>query len=149
MKKLFKFIAFCLLTAIGVYVGLQIAQCRRPVDTSRMEECLRFYKIYRADEDQEKLASNLSTIALTPNDFQHIIDRFILYRTQKSSLEQSMKLLKASSISSLYSILLILLSLYEKVYSISGMEAEPFRLDAEILAVFESKPELVKDAFEG
>ncbi len=141
MKKLFKFIAFCLLTAIGVYVGLQIAQCRRPVDTSRMEECLRFYKIYRADEDQEKLASNLSTIALTPNDFQHIIDRFILYRTQKSSLEQSMKLLKAFRMGFDIQV--------EKVYSISGMEAEPFRLDAEILAVFESKPELVKDAFEG
>lgn len=141
MKKFIKFIVLFLLMALGVYIGLQIAQCRRPVNTSRMEECLRLYKIYRADEDQDKLASGLSAIALTPNDFQHIIDRFILYRTQKSSLNQSMKLLKAFRMGFDIKV--------EKVYSISGMEAEPFRLDAEILAVFESKPELVKDAFEG
>ncbi len=141
MKRFFKIIVLFLLMALGVYVGLQIAQCRRPVNTSRMEECLRLYKIYRADEDQDKLASGLSAIALTPNDFQHIIDRFILYRTQKSSLNQSIKLLKAFRMGFDIKV--------EKVYSISGMEAEPFRLDAEILAVFESKPELVKDAFEG
>lgn len=141
MKRFFKFIVLFLLMALGVYIGLQIAQCRRPVNTSRMEECLRLYKIYRADEDQDKLASGLNAIALTPNDFQHIIDRFILYRTQKSSLNQSMKLLKAFRMGFDIKV--------EKVYSISGMEAEPFRLDAEILAVFESKPELVKDAFEG
>jgi hypothetical protein len=30
------------------------------------------------------------------------------------------------------------------VYEISGLASEPFRLDAEILAVFESKPDLIK-----
>ena len=99
------------------------------------------YKNYRYDSNQEKLAKELSTLSLTPNDFQHIIDKFILYRTQKSSLKQAMQLLKAFKMG--YDIEV------EKVYNISGMENEPFRLDAEILTVFENKPELVKEAFEG
>ncbi len=106
-----------------------------------MEECLRLYKNYRADTDQEKLALSLSKISLTPKDFQEIIDRFILYRTQKSSLKQGMRLLKAFRMGIDIEV--------EKVYSISGMENEPFRLDAEILSVFEKNPQLVKDAFEG
>ncbi len=141
MKKLLKFLLFILLVGVGAYIGFYLAQFRRPVDSSRMEECLRLYKNYRADTDQDKLAKGLSKISLTPNDFQHIIDRFILYRTQKSSLKQAMKLLKAFRMGIDIKV--------EKVYSISGMEKEPFRLDAEILAVFEKNPELVKDAFEG
>lgn len=141
MKKLFKVIIFILLVVFGCYVGLQLAQLRRPVDSSRMEACLNLYKTYRSDTDQEKLADGLRKISLTPNDFQHIIDKFIYYRTQKSSLNQAMKLLKAFRMGFNIEV--------EKVYSISGMENEPFRLDAEILAVFEKKPELVKEAFEG
>ena len=95
MKKLFNFIILVLLIALGSYIGLELAQLRRPVDSSRMEECLKLYKQYRADTDQDKLAQGLSKISLTPNDFQHIIDKFILYRTRKSSMNQSMKLLKA------------------------------------------------------
>ena len=88
-----------------------------------------------------KNAEGLKKISLTPNDFQHIIDKFILYRTQKSSKEQAMKLLKAFRMGFNIEV--------EKVYSISGMENEPFRLDAEIISVFEKKPELIKEAFEG
>ena len=141
MKKLLKFLTILFLIAFGFYLGLELAQLRRPVDSSRMEECLRLYKKYRSDTDQEKLAEGLSKISLTPNDFQHIIDRFILYRTQKSSMDQAMRLLKAFRMG--YNIEV------EKVYSISGMASEPFRLDAEILTVFEKKPQLIKDAFEG
>ncbi len=141
MKNLIKFVIIVLLIVFGAYIGLELAQLRRPVDSSRMEECLKLYKQYRADTDQEKLAQGLSKISLTPNDFQHIIDKFILYRTRKSSMNQAMKLLKAFRMGFNIEV--------EKVYSISGMENEPFRLDAEILAVFEKKPELVKDAFEG
>ena len=141
MKNLIKFVIIVLLIVFGAYIGLELAQLRRPVDSSRMEECLKLYKQYRADTDQEKLAQGLSKISLTPNDFQHIIDKFILYRTRKSSMNQAMKLLKAFRMGFYIEV--------EKVYSISGMENEPFRLDAEILAVFEKKPELVKDAFEG
>ena len=141
MKKLLFFCLFVALTILGAYIGFQLAQCRRPVDSSRMEKCLLLYKNYRSDTDQDKLAKELSKISLTPNDFQHIIDKFILYRTQKSSMNQAMKLLKAFRMGFDIEV--------EKVYSISGMENEPFRLDAEILTVFEKKPELVKDAFEG
>ena len=141
MKKLLVFLSIPILVAFGFYIGLELAQLRRPVDSTRMEECLRLYKQYRADTDQEKLAIGLSKISLTPNDFQHIIDKFILYRTQKSSMGQAMRLLKAFRMG--YNIEV------EKVYSISGMENEPFRLDAEILSVFEKNPQLIKDAFEG
>lgn len=141
MKKFFKFIFVIIFIIIGFYIGLQLAQLKRPVDPSRMEECLRLYKQYRADTDQEKLAEGLKKVSLTPNDFQHIIDKFIMYRTQKSSINQAMKLLKAFRMGFDIEV--------DKVYSISGMENEPFRLDAEILAVFEQKPELVKEAFEG
>jgi hypothetical protein len=141
MKSFFKLIIFTALVALGSYIGYQLALCRRPVDSSRMEKCLLLYKNYRYDSNQEKLAKELSTLSLTPNDFQHIIDKFILYRTQKSSLKQAMQLLKAFKMG--YDIEV------EKVYNISGMENEPFRLDAEILTVFENKPELVKEAFEG
>ncbi|MBQ2591928.1 MAG: hypothetical protein II567_01430 [Candidatus Riflebacteria bacterium] len=141
MKKILFFCLFVALTVLGAYIGFQLAQLRRPVDSSRMEKCLALYKSYRADTDQDKLAKELSKISLTPNDFQHIIDKFILYRTQKSSMNQAMKLLKAFRMGFDIEV--------EKVYSISGMENEPFRLDAEILTVFEKKPELVKDAFEG
>jgi hypothetical protein len=36
-----------------------------------------------------------------------------------------------------------------QVVEVSGFASEPFRLDAEILAVFEEKPALVENAFEG
>ncbi len=141
MKKLFKLCIILLLIILGFNIGIELAQLRRPVNSSRMEECLRLYKNYRADTDQEKLAQGLKKISLTPLDFQHIIDRFILYRTQKSAMAQSMRLLKAFRMGFDIQV--------EKVYSISGMENEPFRLDAEILAVFEKNPQLIKEAFEG
>ena len=141
MKKIILFILFIALVASGAYIGFKLAQYRRPVDSSRMEKCLLLYKNYRADTDQDKLANELSKLSLTPSDFQHIIDKFIFYRSQKSSLNQAMNLLKAFRMGFDIEV--------EKVYSISGMENEPFRLDAEILTVFENKPELVKDAFEG
>lgn len=141
MKKFFIVLIFIALTALGVFLGLEIAQCRRPVYTERMEECLRLYKNYRNDTDQEKLAKDLAAISLTPRDFQQIIDRFIYYRSQKSSMKQAMTLLKAFRMGFDIKV--------EKVYSISGMEGEPFRLEAEILAVFEKNPQIVKDAFEG
>ncbi len=141
MKKFFKLLLICALVALGVYIGLNVAQLRRPVDTARMEECLRLYKNYRNDSNQDKLAAGLAVISLSPADFEHIIDKFIYYRSSKSYQEQAMKLLKAFRMGFDIEV--------KNVYSISGMESEPFRLDAEILAVFESKPELVKDAFEG
>ncbi len=113
----------------------------RVVETTRMENCLTAYHAYRKDSDQDKLAESLKRMALNPRDFQEIIDRFIFYRSRKSSMNQAMTLLKAFR------------SGYDiesaSVYSISGFASEPFRLDAEILAVFENNPELIKQAFEG
>lgn len=140
MKQIvLKYFSAVILILVGLYFGFHLAQCIRPVDSSRMEECLRLYKDYRQDSDQDKLAAELAKISLKPIDFQHIIDRFILYRTQKSSINQAIRLLQAFRMGFDIKV--------DKVYSVSGIASEPFRLDAEILSVFESKPELIKDAF--
>jgi hypothetical protein len=36
-----------------------------------------------------------------------------------------------------------------QVVEVSGFASSSFRLDAEIIAVFEQKPELIENAFEG
>ena len=56
MKKILFFCLFVALTVLGAYIGFQLAQLRRPVDSSRMEKCLALYKSYRADTDHDKLA---------------------------------------------------------------------------------------------
>ena len=43
MKSFFKLIIFTALVALGSYIGYQLALCRRPVDSSRMEKCLLLY----------------------------------------------------------------------------------------------------------
>lgn len=107
----------------------------------RVEACLSLYQNYRKSQNQEELAAGLEKLGLTPRDFQEIIDRFIFYRSRKSSLEHAMKLLNAFRLG--YDIEAA------NVHSISGYASEPFRLDAEILAIFESRPELISQAFEG
>ena len=142
MKKISSLLIVFLLAAAGFWLGVELTRPpRRTVETQRMEACLELYRDYRAHSDQEKLASELKRMALNPHDFQEIIDRFIYYRSRKSSMNQAMQLLQAFKMG--YDIDA------ESIYSISGMASEPFRLDAEILAVFESKPELIKKAFEG
>lgn len=113
---------------------------RRTVDPVRMEKCLEFYSAYRKNQDQRQLAANLKTVNLTPEDFQKIIDKFIYYRSKKSSMKQAMDLLKAFRFGFNFKVL--------KVEPITGMKDEPFRLDAEILAVFEKNAKLVDEAFE-
>ncbi|EKD81899.1 MAG: hypothetical protein ACD_39C01582G0003 [uncultured bacterium] len=142
MKKISSLLVIFLTAAAGFWIGVELTRPpARIIETQRMEACLLIYSNYRENGDQNKLASELEKYALSPRDFQEIIDRFIFYRTRKSSMEQAMKLLNAFKMG--YEIDA------ESVYSISGMASEPFRLDAEILAVFESKPELIKKAFEG
>lgn len=113
----------------------------RTVDAGRMIRCLELYREYRYDLDQAALVAELEKLGLTPRDFQEIIDRFIYYRTRKSSLDQAIKLLNAFRLG--YDIQA------ENVYSVTGMASEPFRLDAEVLTVFEVSPDLIKQAFEG
>lgn len=127
---------------LGFYLGYRFStRTVRNVETIRMEACLQLYQEYRTKPDQEKLAEQLDQIGFTPRDFQTVIDRFIYYRTRKSSIDQAMRLLKAFRMG------------YDiepaEVIEVSGFASEPFRLDAEILAVFETRPELIKQAFEG
>lgn len=141
-KQLLIYFSFILVAIAGFTVGrIFVAPPPRIVETSRMEKCLQIYREYRKDEDQKRLASELAGIYLTPKDFQEIIDRFIYYRSRKSGMNQAMELLKAFRAG--YDIKAA------EVVSISGLGSEPFRLDAEILAVFESQPDLIKQAFEG
>lgn len=142
MKKLSTIFIFLCLSLAGFWIGIRVAAPpTRVVQTARMERCLVAYEEYRKDADQEKLAEKLQEIGLNPRDFQEIIDRFIFYRSRKSSMDQSLMLLNAFRRG--YDIGNV------TVYSISGFASEPFRLDAEILAVFENKPELIQRAFEG
>jgi len=141
-KQLLTYFAFFLIALAGFAVGrIAVAPQQRSVETFRMEKCLHIYREYRKDEDQKRLAESLAAISLTPKDFQEIIDRFIYYRSRKSGLSQAMELLKAFRAG--YDIKTA------EVVSISGLGSEPFRLDAEVLAVFENQPDLVKQAFEG
>ena len=141
-KRILPFCIILFVAFLGFRLGMRIAGHEyRTVDTVRMERCLELYRQYRYDLDQLALGKELEQLGLTPRDFQEIIDRFIYYRTRKSSLDQAMKLLNAFRLG--YDIQA------ENVYSVSGMESEPFRLDAEILAVFETNPDLIKQAFEG
>ncbi|MBU1108217.1 MAG: hypothetical protein KKB51_16210 [Candidatus Riflebacteria bacterium] len=142
MKKITSLLVAFLLAAAGFWLGVLLTRPPgRTVETQRMETCLLLYQDYRTYNDQKKLAAELERISLNPRDFQEIIDRFIYYRTRKSSMNQAMQLLQAFKMG--YDIDAA------SIFSISGMASEPFRLDAEILAVFESKPELIKKAFEG
>lgn len=142
MKKIWIALLFVFMAAAGFWLGIKVAMPgSRIVETTRMESCLRIYRDYRKDPDQTKLAAALAGISLTPRDFQDIIDRFIHYRSRKSSMDQAMRLLQAFRMG--YDIEAT------GVFSVSGVASEPFRLDAEILAVFESRPDLIKEAFEG
>lgn len=125
----------------GFWAGFKFStRTVRPVNTLKMETCLSLYSEYRSDNDQNKLAAGLKEIGFTPMDFQAVIDRFIYYRTRKSSINQAFRLLKAFRMGMDIE--------PAEVVEVSGFASEPFRLDAEILAVFESNPELVKKAFE-
>ncbi len=141
-KHLLTYFAFFLIALAGFTLGrFVVAPPERVIETARMEKCLHIYREYRKNEDQKLLAAELAGIALTPKDFQEIIDRFIYYRSRKSGMNQAMDLLKAFRAG--YDIKAA------EVVSISGLGSEPFRLDAEILAVFEDRPDLIKQAFEG
>lgn len=142
MKKIGSLLIVVFTATVGFWLGGVFTRPpARDVDSSRMESCLEIYHNYREHEDQKRLETDLNKLSLSPRDFQEIIDRFIFYRTRKSSMNQAMKLLQAFKMG--YDVEAI------TVYEISGFASEPFRLDAEILAVFESKPELIKKAFEG
>lgn len=133
-------IIFIYLLAATFAFTIGILCNRRSVNPDRMEKCLEFYLEYRKDLNQKNLAYNLNKINLTPEDFQIIIDRFIYYRSKKSAMGQAMKLLNAFRLGHRFEV--------KKIEHITGMKDEPFRLDAEILAVFEKNPKLVDEAFE-
>jgi hypothetical protein len=142
MKRIGSLLVIVSIAMAGFWLGGVLSRPpARTVDSSRMESCLEIYRSYREHGDQNRLAADLEPLSLKPKDFQEIIDRFIYYRTRKSSMDQAMQLLKAFKMG------------YDvdsaSIYEISGLASEPFRLDAEILAVFESRPELIKKAFEG
>lgn len=142
MGKIIRIALILCLLFVGFTIGKKMSFFQvRHVKTSRIETCLALYKDYRNNENQQKLSNELTKIGLTPLDFQKIIDRLIYYRTKQSSAKQAMGLLKAFRMG--YDIKL------DNVVSISGMDSEAFRLDAEILAVFEKDPELIEDAFKG
>ncbi len=142
LKKIALIVGLVALCLTGFWLGMKFSlRTVRTVETQRMIHCLEIYRNYRQHQDQKQLAEDLEKLNLSPLDFQKIIDRFIYYRTRKSSIDQAMMLLGAFRRG-------IDIQPVE-VVEVSGFASEPFRLDAEILAVFESAPELVQEAFEG
>ncbi|MDD3001298.1 MAG: hypothetical protein PHF29_06055 [Candidatus Riflebacteria bacterium] len=140
MKKIIIVLIYILAAAIGFWFGLYNTNTPRKVETRRIEECLTIYINYKKDLDQEQLQKSLEALALTPKDFQIIIDRFIYYRSNRSGLKQALKILELFRKGANLQI--------GKVETVTGMKEEPFRLDAEILAVFETNPMLVEEAFQ-
>lgn len=139
MKRFLLVFTNILAILLALWLGYRMAVPPRVIETSRMEKCLELYSKYRKDLDQQGLEEALRAISLTPKDFQIIIDKFIYYRTRKSSLDQAMALLRVFESGFKISV--------EKVETVSDMEAEPFRLDAEILKLFKNNPNLIEKAF--
>ena len=133
MKKIKVFVMYVFLALLAFSIGILCH--RRTVDPVRMEKCLEFYSAYRKNQDQRQLAANLNSVNLTSEDLKTTISKDI-----KSSMKQAMDLLKAFRFGFNFKVL--------KVEPITGMKDEPFRLDAEILAVFEKNAKLVDEAFE-
>ncbi|HOT26723.1 MAG TPA: hypothetical protein PLU72_00955 [Candidatus Ozemobacteraceae bacterium] len=139
-KPLWNWILAISLAVAGFFAGMMLFSPRpRTISTMRVEACLEAYISHRHTGDAAKLRSELARLHLKPAEFEKIIDRFIHYRMSKSSLDQAMKLLDAFR--SGYRIV------PERVESPTDA-SEPFALDAEILTVFRTRPELVKKAFE-
>ncbi len=139
MKRFILLLTNVLALVLAIWLGYSLAIPKRTIETNRMETCLELYAKYRKDLNQEELAQGLQEISLTPKDFQIIIDKFIYYRSRKSSLKQAMDLL--SGFERGFNIKV------DKIETITGMDNEPFRLDAEVLSVFQNKPDLIEKAF--
>jgi hypothetical protein len=139
MKRALLIITNILAILLAAWLGYRLAIPSRTVETGRMEKCLEIYSKYRKDFNQHELEEALTAISLTPKDFQIIIDKFIYYRTRKSSLDQAMALLRVFENGFKIDV--------EKVETVSDMESEPFRLDAEILKLFKNNPTLIEKAF--
>lgn len=113
----------------------------RQVDSSRVEKSLAAYITFKKTGDHAKLSKELEQAKVSGAEFEKIIDRFIHYRMSKSSMDQAMKLLAAFKGG---------YNIYpDKVYSPSGQASFSFQLDAEVLTVFNEKPDLVTLAFGG
>lgn len=140
MKKLLLVLIYLIAAGIGFWFGLNKTRPPRKLETQRIEECLAIYINYKKDLDQVKLEKSLEAMALKPKDLEVIIDKFIYYRSNKSGLKQAMKFLELFKKGANLQV--------DKVETITGMKQEPFRLDAEILAVFETNPKLIEEAFE-
>lgn len=141
-KKILFLVLLVSVCLAGFWLGLRISRNNvRKIETERMELCLALYREYRQTQDQQQLAKELEKIGFTPRDFQMIIDRFIYYRTRKSSMNQALRLLEAFK--SGYNVQ------PARVVKVSGFASDSFKLDAEILAVFEKQPDLIEKAFEG
>jgi hypothetical protein len=126
---------------LGLVLGKSVLLPRRNADTRRVEGCLQAYISLQGDQDNERFQQTLQALHVTPAEFQKIIDRFLHYRIRKSAMEQAMKLLQAFQ--SGYDIA------PQSVSSQSDAEETGFELDAEILTVFQEKPELIQRAFGG
>lgn len=111
----------------------------RAVDSRRVEKCLQAYISFRKTGDHSQLTQELQRVPVLQADFEKVIDRFIHYRMSKSSMDQAMRLLEAfkggHNIKP------------DRVFSPSDQASFSFQLDAEVLTVFNDRPDLVREAF--
>lgn len=139
---LFKFVVIMIFLVSGIFSGYYFTRPKlRSVDSTRVENCLHVFIEHRKSGDEVRLRKSLDDMKVAPKEFEGIIDRFIHYRMCNSSMNQAFKLLEAFKGG--YNIT------PEKVFSSNADASFSFRLDAEILKVFQEKPELVNEAFGG
>ncbi len=113
----------------------------RRIDSTRAEGCLKAFIEHRKSGDSEVLKKKLEKLAVTPGEFEKIMDLFAHFRVSQSAMNQAMALLQAFQRGSQI--------VPEKAEWGGGNASYSFQMEAEVLTVMKEKPELIKEAFGG
>ncbi|MBI3039419.1 hypothetical protein HYY75_10295 [bacterium] len=144
MKKTIKFLcwgffvlifSWLLVFGYAYWLGCRFVK----LEPQRIEGCLLEYIKFRKSKNQDILQQNLEKLGVSKNQFEQIIDRFIYYRMSQSSLDQAKKLLKMFEDRFRFVPTGTIFTAETPSYS--------FRMDAEVVSVMQTRPELVKEAF--
>ncbi|MBF0405871.1 MAG: hypothetical protein HQM10_00850 [Candidatus Riflebacteria bacterium] len=125
----------CLLSAIIAFV---LYSPEKQIDVSRVERCLLAYSEYQSSGDQKLLQKSLDTIPIDMKSFEKVIDRVLYYRLRQSSMDQAFALLEAFKSGR---------PIIPDGCELTDLPKDYFQLDAEVLELFQKKPDFVKSVF--
>ncbi|MBF0543468.1 MAG: hypothetical protein HQM08_03490 [Candidatus Riflebacteria bacterium] len=134
LNLLIYFLAFL----CGLYAFLHSST--RKIDLSRVESCLTAYSDFQKKHDSNLLEKRLNENGVDKKSFEKIIDRIIYYRLRQSSMQQALELLNAFKAGK---------RIVPENCDLAEFPKDFFQLDAEVLELIQSKPDLVKKVFEG